>query len=82
MPRSIVKTLEDVKLLDTNIRSENDEVIFDCNHVMIKKVNKIGKQVAVEVKNHINEKEAKEPNFKITDLKPIGKKPVSPKEFN
>jgi hypothetical protein len=49
---------------------------------MIKKVNKIGKQVAVEVKNHINEKEAKEPNFKITDLKPIGKKPVSPKEFN
>jgi hypothetical protein len=58
------------------IRRENDEIISGFNHVMIKTINKISKQVIVEVKNHIVEKKAKEPNFKKTDPKLIGKKLV------
>jgi hypothetical protein len=36
------------------IRSENDEIISGFNHVMMKTINKISKQVIVEVKNQKN----------------------------
>jgi hypothetical protein len=37
-------------------------------------INKISKQVVIEAKNHIDEKEVKESNFRKTDPKLIGKK--------
>ena len=56
----MVKTLEDVNLkLGIKIRNGNDEVILDFKHVMMETINKISKQVADEVKNHIDTKEVK-----------------------
>jgi len=69
--------MEDINLkICAKIKSENNEIIYGFNHVMVKTVNKISKQVTVEVKNYIVEKKAKEPNFKKTDPKLIGKKLV------
>jgi NACalpha-BTF3-like transcription factor len=73
--QEVIKTLEDVNIkLDANIRSVNDEIIFDFNHLMMETINKISKQVVIEAKNHIDEKEVKESNFKKTDPKLVGKK--------
>jgi hypothetical protein len=49
--------------LDAKIKKGNDEVIYDFNHTMIKTMKRISKQVAIEVKNHLDEKKEKEPNF-------------------
>jgi len=43
---------------------------------MMETINKISKQEAVEVKNHIDENEVKESNFKKIEPKPVGKEPV------
>lgn len=40
---------------------------------MMETINKISKNVAVEAKNHIDQKEVKESNFKKTDPKLDGK---------
>jgi hypothetical protein len=55
-----VKTFEDVNFkLGTKIKRGNNEIISDFNHVMIKTINNISKQVVVEVKNHLDVKEVK-----------------------
>jgi hypothetical protein len=51
--------MEDINLkICAKIKSENNEIIYGFNHVMVKTVNKISKQLTVEVKNHIVEKKA------------------------
>jgi len=55
-----VKTFEDFNFkLGTKIKRGNNEIISDFNHVMIKTINNISKQVVVEVKNHLDVKEVK-----------------------
>jgi hypothetical protein len=67
--------LEDVNFkLGIKIRSGNYEIISDFNHVMMETVNKISKQVVVEIKNHLDVKEVKEPNPKL-----VGKQLIWPK---
>jgi hypothetical protein len=67
--------LEDVNFkLGIKIRSRNYEIISDFNHVMMETVNKISKQVVVEIKNHLDVKEVKEPNPKL-----VGKQLIWPK---
>jgi hypothetical protein len=58
--QEVAKTFEDVNFkLGTKIKSGNNEIISDFNHVMIKTINNISKQVVVEVKNHLDVKEVK-----------------------
>jgi uncharacterized protein YfeS len=79
----MIKALEDVNLkLDAKIRKENDEVIFEFNHTMMETMNKISKQVVVEVNNHLDEKEEKESKFRKIDLKQNVKWSSWPKQYN
>lgn len=57
---------------NAKIRKENDDVIYDFNHTMIETLNKISKQVVVEVKNHLDEKKRKESKFRKTNPKQNG----------
>lgn len=49
---------------------------------MMKTINKISKQEAIEVKNHIDENAVKESNFKKINPKLVGKEPIQTKQFN
>ena len=52
----MIKELEDVNSkLNVKIKKRIAEIIFDFNHIMMEIVNNISKQVAVKVKNHLNE---------------------------
>lgn len=50
--------------MDAKIKKGNDEVIYDFNHTMIKTMKMISKQVAIKVKNHLDEKDEKKPSFR------------------
>jgi len=52
----MIKELEEVNSkLNVKIKKRNDEVIFDFSHTMMEIMNNILKQVAVKVKNHLDE---------------------------
>jgi hypothetical protein len=52
----MIKELENVNSkLNVKIKKRNDEVIFDFNRTMMEIVNNFSKQVAVKVKNHLDE---------------------------
>jgi hypothetical protein len=52
----MIKELEVVNSkLNVKIKKRNDEVIFDFSHTMMEIMNNILKQVAVKVKNHLDE---------------------------
>jgi len=54
--KGMIKELENVNSkLNVKIKKRNDEVIFDFNRTMMEIVNNFSKQVAVKVKNHLDE---------------------------
>jgi len=58
---------------NAKIKKGNDDVIYDFNHTMIEILNKISKQVVVEVKNHLDEKKERNQNLEKPILNKMDK---------
>lgn len=70
----MIRALKDVNSKsNAKIRKGNDDVIYDFNHTMIEILNKISKQVVVEVKNHLDEKKERNQNLEKPILNKMDK---------
>jgi len=68
--KRMIKAIKDINAkLDVKIRKGNDEGISDFNYTMLEIMNKIFKQVVIEVNNHLYKKVEKESNYTRNDHK-------------
>lgn len=66
----MIRAIKDVNSkFDVKIRKGNNELIYYFNHITMKMMNKIFKQVAIKIKNNLHGKEEKQLKFRKTNPK-------------